>query len=104
MQIALRSGAVFGILVKISNETITSTKEDLTFHWPGDRCPTVDISNALIRIFFLWRPSVASLLGVPSVIASVILEESTFDPKCSVRSLEINPLVCVTLERSTKQL
>ena len=47
----------------------------LTFHWPGDKCPTVDMSNALMRIFFLIGvlPFVAPLLPFAVVSAMMFL-------------------------------
>lgn len=56
-QAAFRGGFVCGILSLslISSVVINSMSDetDLTFHCPGDKCPTVDMSKALSRICFL---------------------------------------------------
>lgn len=56
-QVAFRGGFICGILSfsLISSVVVNSMSDgtDLTFHCPGDKCPTVDMSKALSRICFL---------------------------------------------------
>jgi hypothetical protein len=68
-QRALGGGFIFGILSGMSVLLVVCGYVH-TFHWPGDKCPTVDMSNALRRIcFFSWLLPSAAL--VSPILATV---------------------------------
>lgn len=75
---------IFGVLGSCQNSgQSTSILIPLTFHCPGDRCPTVDISKALSKMCFLAVPAEPFWL----VAALSPMMRSFQDKRCFLSSL-----------------
>lgn len=79
---------IFGVLCSCQHSgPSTSILIPLTFHCPGDRCPTVDISKALSKMCFLPVPAgpfwlVATLSPMICSFQDKVLPFDPYSPKC----------------------